>query len=283
VFFLLPFLVVLKIAVSEMGAVHPRDVLVWQDGSLDLHLRLDAFALITSDALYLRAMLRSLGYAAATALLCLLFGYPFAYFIARARRAVQPALVMLVLLPFWTSYLLRAYAWKGLLSPNGWVHDLVTATGLDQLLLALGLIAGAGQLMNSPFALLLGMSYTYLPFMVLPLVATLSRMDLSLVEAAQDLGASRWQTFWSITVPLSRSGIVAGTMLVFIPCVGEFVIPELLGGPRTLMIGRVIWDELFTNNDWPVASALAVLMIVLILAPLVLLERSKAHAAGGLR
>jgi putrescine transport system permease protein len=256
---------------------------VWQDGSLDLHLRLDAFALITSDALYLRAMLRSLGYAAATALLCLLFGYPFAYFIARARRAVQPALVMLVLLPFWTSYLLRAYAWKGLLSPNGWVHDLVTATGLDQLLLALGLIAGAGQLMNSPFALLLGMSYTYLPFMVLPLVATLSRMDLSLVEAAQDLGASRWQTFWSITVPLSRSGIVAGTMLVFIPCVGEFVIPELLGGPRTLMIGRVIWDELFTNNDWPVASALAVLMIVLILAPLVLLERSKAHAAGGLR
>jgi putrescine transport system permease protein len=191
---------------------------------------------------------------------------------------VQPALLMLVMLPFWTSFLLRAYAWKGLLSPNGWVHDLMVGTGLDQVLVALGLVPAPGQLMNTPFSLVLGMTYTYLPFMVLPLYSTLAKMDLRLLEAAQDLGATPWVAFWTVTVPLSKAGIIAGSMLVFIPCIGEYVIPELLGGPETLMIGRVIWDELFANNDWPMASTLSVLMILLIIVPLALFQKYQAEA-----
>jgi putrescine transport system permease protein len=278
VFFLLPFAVVMKIAVSPMGAVHPEDILSWQDGALMLTLKFGNFVTIAGDPLYLQSYLRSIEYAAATTALCLLIGYPFAYFMARARASVQAALLMLVMLPFWTSFLLRAYAWKGLLSPNGWVHELFVATGLDQVLVWLGFIPAPGQLMNTPFSLVLGMTYTYLPFMVLPLYSTLAKMDLRLLEAAQDLGATPWVAFWTVTVPLSKAGIIAGSMLVFIPCIGEYVIPELLGGPETLMIGRVIWDELFANNDWPMASSLAVLMILLIIVPLALFQKYQAEA-----
>jgi putrescine transport system permease protein len=205
-------------------------------------------------------------------------GYPFAYFMARSDKAVQPALLMMVMLPFWTSFLLRVYAWKGLLSEGGWVANALNAVHVDQALLALGVIPGAGQYLNTPFSLVLGMVYTYLPFMVLPLYSNLSKMDLRLLEAAHDLGATPWVAFWTVTVPMSKAGIVAGSMLVFIPCVGEYVIPELLGGPQTLMIGRVLWDEFFSNNDWPMASAVAVVMVLLILVPLALFNKAQADA-----
>jgi putrescine transport system permease protein len=197
---------------------------------------------------------------------------------ARAKPQNQATLLMLVMLPFWTSFLLRVYAWKGLLSPDGWAYDLLIGVGADRALAALGLIAVPGKLMNTPFSLVLGMVYTYLPFMILPLYGTLSKMDLRLLEAAQDLGASAWVAFWKVTVPLSKAGIIAGSMLVFIPCVGEYVIPELLGGPETLMIGRVIWDEFFANNDWPMASGVAVAMILLIIVPLALFNKYQAEA-----
>jgi len=170
------------------------------------------------------------------------------------------------------------YAWKGLLLEHGWAAELIEATGLDRLLAAGGLIPGPGQLMNTPFSLVLGMTYTYLPFMILPLYSNLSKMDLRLLEAAADLGASAWIAFWTITVPLSRAGIVAGSMLVFIPCVGEYVIPELLGGPQTQMIGRTLWDEFFSNNDWPMACTVAVTMILLIIVPVAIFSRYRAEA-----
>ena len=277
-FFLLPFAVVLQISLARMGTVHPEDLIAVKDGVLTLSLKFSNFATVLQDPLYLSAYLRSLQYAAATTVVCLFIGYPFAYFMARARPTVQPILLMLVMLPFWTSFLLRTYAWKGLLSPGGWAHDVIVGLGLDSLLLSLGLIAAPGKLMHTPFSLVLGMVYTYLPFMVLPLYSQLVKMDLRLLEAAQDLGATPWVAFWKITVPLSKAGIIAGSMLVFIPCIGEYVVPELLGGPETLMIGRVIWDELFFNNDWPMASALAVLMILLIIVPLALFQRYQAQS-----
>jgi putrescine transport system permease protein len=197
---------------------------------------------------------------------------------ARAKPTAQPALLMLVMLPFWTSFLLRVYAWKGLLSENGWALDLLVGSGLDRMLASFGLIPAPGQLMNSPFSLVLGMTYTYLPFMILPLYSNLSKMDMRLLEAADDLGATPFVAFWKITVPLSKAGIIAGSMLVFIPCVGEFVIPELLGGPQTLMIGRVLWDEFFSNNDWPMASSVAVVMVLLIIVPLAIFNKYQAES-----
>jgi putrescine transport system permease protein len=214
-----------------------------------------------------------------TTLLCLAIGYPFAYFMARARRSLQPALLMLVMLPFWTSFLLRVYAWKALLTEQGLAANAIEAVGLDRLLAAAHLIPGPGQLMNTPFSLVLGMTYTYLPFMILPLYSNLAKMDLRLLEAAADLGASAWTAFWRVTVPLSRAGIIAGAMLVFIPCVGEYVIPELLGGPQTQMIGRTLWDEFFSNNDWPMACAVAVTMVLLVIVPLAVFSRYQAEAA----
>ncbi|HET6789915.1 MAG TPA: ABC transporter permease subunit, partial [Aquabacterium sp.] len=238
VFFLAPFLVLVNISVSEMGIVRPNDIVAVKDGVLTLSLKFSNYVFLAADPVYYSSYLSSLKYAAATTLLCLAIGYPFAYFMARAERALQPALLMLVMLPFWTSFLLRVYAWKALLSAGGWVSGLLSALGVDHLLVALNLIPGPGQYLNTPFSLVLGMVYTYVPFMILPLYANLSKMDTRLLEAAYNLGATPWVAFWTVTVPLSRAGIVAGTMLVFIPCVGEYVIPELLGGPQTLMIGR---------------------------------------------
>jgi len=277
-FFLFPFLIVGKISVSEMEAVAFKDLITFADGVFQLTLKFGNYLYIAEDSLYFKTYLSSVHYAALTTALCLFIGYPFAYFMARARSTLQPALLMLVMLPFWTSFLLRVYAWKGLLSDGGVVAQFVIGTGLDQLLAALGLIPAPGKLMNTPFSLILGMVYTYLPFMILPLYANLSKMDLRLLEAAADLGASPWVAFWKITVPLSKAGIIAGSMLVFIPCVGEYVIPELLGGPETLMIGRVIWDEFFSNNDWPMASSVAVIMILLIIVPLAIFNKYQAEA-----
>lgn len=276
VFFMLPFLIVVKISVSEMETVSFQDLITWTDGVLQLRIKLSNYLFITQDDLYFKTYLASLKYAGITTALCLLIGYPFAYFMARASKAAQPALLMMVMLPFWTSFLLRVYAWKGLLTEGGWVAGALDALQVDRLLMAANLIPGPGQYMNTPFSLVLGMVYTYLPFMILPLYGNLSKMDMRLLEAASDLGATPWVAFWKVTVPLSRAGIVAGAMLVFIPCVGEFVIPELLGGPQTLMIGRVLWDEFFANNDWPMASSVAVVMILLILVPLALFNKAQA-------
>jgi putrescine transport system permease protein len=283
VFFLLPFLIVLRISLSEMDGVQFKDLFSYADGVLQMAVKLANYVFIVEDDLYIATYLSSLKYAAVTTALCLAIGYPFAYFMARARPTLQPALLMLVMLPFWTSFLLRVYAWKGLLGEGGWVADILIALGIDQVLAALGLIPSEGKFMNSPFSLVLGMTYTYLPFMILPLYANLAKMDLRLLEAAADLGTTPFKAFWLITVPLSKAGIIAGSMLVFIPCVGEFVIPELLGGPQTLMIGRVLWDEFFSNNDWPMASAVAVVMILLIIVPLAVFNRYQAEAAEARR
>ncbi|HEY2257350.1 MAG TPA: ABC transporter permease subunit [Variovorax sp.] len=280
VFFLLPFLIVLRISFADMDGATISNLVSYVDQQLVLKLQLSNYATIFTDDIYLNAYGRSLMYAAVTTLICLLIGYPFAYFMARASSAVQPLLLMGVMLPFWTSFLLRVYAWKGLLdAQTGWVGRLLVTVHADRLLVPLGLIPAPGEFMYSPFSLVLGMVYTYLPFMLLPLYATLAKLDLNLLEAAQDLGATPWQAFWRITVPLSRSGIIAGAMLVFIPCVGEYVIPELLGGPETLMIGRVLWDEFFSNNDWPLASGVAAVMVLLIIVPLALFNNSQAKVA----
>mgnify|MGYP006053354643 CR=1 FL=1 len=277
-FFMLPFLIVLKISVSEVDGVVFKEVLSLKDGVLALSIKLSNYVFITEDDLYFKTYLSSIKYAAVTTVLCLAIGYPFAYFMARAKASLQPALLMLVMLPFWTSFLLRVYAWKGLLTEHGWVSDLLIALRVDHLLLAAGVIPALGKFMNSPFSLVLGMVYTYLPFMILPLYGNLAKMDLRLLEAASDLGATPWVAFWKVTVPLSKAGIIAGSMLVFIPCIGEFVIPELLGGPQTLMIGRVLWDEFFSNNDWPMASTVAVVMVLLILVPLAIFNKYQAEA-----
>ena len=268
VFFLLPFLVVARISVSEMAGA-----------AIHFGPRFDNYLLLVQDSLYLRTYVSSLKYAAVTTLLCLAIGYPFAYFMARARKSLQPALLMLVMLPFWTSFLLRVYAWKALLSEQGLIANAIAGTGLDHALAWAGLIPGPGQLMNTPFSLVLGMTYTYLPFMILPLYSNLAKMDLRLLEAAADLGATAWTAFWRVTVPLSRAGIIAGAMLVFIPCVGEYVIPELLGGPQTQMIGRTLWDEFFSNNDWPMACAVAVTMVLLVIVPVAVFSRNQPEAS----
>jgi putrescine transport system permease protein len=278
VFFAIPFLVVLKISFSEMGTVSVNDIVTFGEGTMQITLRGTSYAFITQDELYFKTYLSSVRYAAITTIWCLLIGYPFAYFMARAKPTIQPTLLMLVMLPFWTSFLLRVYAWKGLLGEHGWVSDILIATGLDHLLMSMGLIPALGKFMNSPLSLTVGMVYTYLPFMILPLYSNLSKMDLRLLEAAADLGATPLVGFWKITVPMSKAGIIAGSMLVFIPCVGEYVIPEILGGPETLMIGRVLSDEFFSNNDWPMASTVAVLMVLLIIVPLAIFNRYQAQA-----
>ena len=268
--FLLPFLVVGKISLSEMDGVVFRDLMTWVDGAIHFQIKVDNYLSLVEDSLYVQTYLSSLGFAGLTTIICLLLAYPFAYFLARSPADRRPALLMLVMLPFWTSFLLRVYAWKMLLADAGVFNNLA---------LAAGLIDEPVKMMNTPFSMVLGMVYTYLPFMILPLYANLAKMDLRLLEAALDLGATPWQAFWRITVPLSRSGIVAGAMLVFIPCVGEFVIPELLGGPQTLMIGRVLWDEFFSNNDWPMAATVAVVMVLLIIVPVALFSKSRAEAS----
>ncbi len=270
--FLVPFLIVLKLSVVEMEAGSPFGRLMsYVDGSVILKFKITNFLFIGQDNLYVLTYLSSLKYAAITTVFCLLIGYPFSYFMARAKPSARSTLMMLVMLPFWTSFLLRIYAWKGILATNGI---------FNQLLLTLGIIQTPLHMMHTPFSLVIGMVYTYLPFMILPLYANLVKMDVRFLEAAADLGANPWQTFWRVTVPLSLSGIIAGSMLVFIPCVGEYVIPELLGGPETLTIGHVLWDEFFSNNDWPMAASVTVLLILVILVPMAIYNKYQTEGVG---
>ncbi len=268
--FLIPFLIVLRISFTEMeNAGNPFGSLMsYVDGFIQIKIKISNYLFIAEDDLYILTYLSSLKFASMTTVLCLFIGYPFAYFMARAKPTIRPTLMMLVMLPFWTSFLLRIYAWKGILATHGILNDL---------LLALGLIAQPLHLMHTSFSLVLGMVYAYLPFMILPLYANLVKMDVRYLEAAADLGATPMQTFWRITVPLSKSGIIAGSMLVFIPAIGEYVIPELLGGPETLMIGKVLWDEFFSNNDWPMAASVTVVMILLILVPMAIFNKYQAE------
>jgi putrescine transport system permease protein len=277
VFFLLPFLILLYISFVDMGeSINPFKP-IWDSQTGLLSLKYENYWTIFRDeggvlfkTIYIEAYLRSIWYALWTAVLCLVFGYPFAYFIARSPASVRPALLMMVMLPFWTSFLLRVYAWKGILADQG---------VLNQLLMAVGITDEPILMLYTNVSMLVGMTYVYLPFMILPLYATLVKMDFRLLEAAYDLGTTPFKAFWLITVPLSKAGIVAGFMLVFIPSVGEFVIPSLLGGPENIMIGRVVWDEMFTSNNWPRATALAVVMIALIVVPLAIYYHYTGEAA----
>ena len=281
IFFVIPFLILLRISVTDMGnGVDPfAPLLQAVEGILRISLNYQTYLSIfevTDDAgtvglgetIYLIAYVTSVKYAFWTTVLCLFLGYPFAYFIARAKKSIQPALLMMVMLPFWTSFLLRVYAWKGILADQGVVNNM---------LLGLGIIQEPLQLLYSDVSMLVGMTYVYCPFMILPLYATLAKMDFRLLEAAHDLGASPWSAFWLVTVPLSKAGIIAGSMLVFIPCLGEFVIPSLLGGAENIMIGRVVWDEMFSSNNWPRAAALAVVMVLFILVPMAIYTHYSAE------
>jgi putrescine transport system permease protein len=267
VFFFLPFLILLYISFVDMGSDIIPFKPIWDTETGVLHLKYENYwsifrneeAGVLFRTIYVEAYVRSIWYALCTAVLCLVIGYPFAYFLARSPASVRPALLMMVMLPFWTSFLLRVYAWKGILADQG---------VFNRLLMALGITNEPILMLYTDVSMLVGMTYVYLPFMVLPLYATLVKMDFRLLEAAYDLGTTPFKAFWLVTVPLSKAGIIAGFMLVFIPCLGEFVIPSLLGGPENMMIGRVVWDEMFTANDWPKATALAVVMIGLIIVPL---------------
>mgnify|MGYP001267661278 CR=1 FL=1 len=268
----IPLLIVLKISLSEMQLTTISDMIDWSNGWPKLTLNFSSYQFLATDSLYVKTYLSSIKYALITTLLCLAIGYPFAYYMARSPKHMQPTLLMLIMLPFWTSFLLRIYAWKTLLVSNGVINNI---------LISLHIIDTPIAMMNNSFSLLLGMVYSYLPFMILPLYANLSKMDMRYLEAAADLGTSPFKAFWLITVPLSKAGIIAGSMLVFIPAVGEYVIPELLGGSSTLMIGRVLWDEFFSNNDWPMASAVAVVMILLILVPMGIYNKAQAEQMEG--
>jgi len=261
VFFLLPFALVLAIA---LGTNAPDSA-----PPVELGVSLQNFTLLFTDDLYVAAWLSSLRIAATATVITLLLGYPMAYAIARAAPPRRPLLLMLVILPFWTSFLIRVYAWMGLLAENGI---------LNQFLRWSGIASDPGTILGTEWAVQLGIVYAYLPFMVLPLYASLEKLDTSLLEAAADLGARPFAAFLTVTLPLSLPGIVAGCLLVFIPAVGEFVIPDLLGGTDTLMIGKVLWDEFFTNSDWPLASAVAICLLVLLVGPIVLFQRQQAKS-----
>jgi putrescine transport system permease protein len=261
IFFLLPFALVLAIAVGTNAPDSAPPVA--------LGFSLENFKLLFTDDLYIAAWLSSLRIAATATLVCLLLGYPMAYAIARAAPGRRPLLLMLVILPFWTSFLIRVYAWMGLLAENGILNQVLRWTGLA---------SDPGTILGTEWAVQLGIVYAYLPFMVLPLYASLEKLDTSLLEAAADLGARPLAAFLTVTLPLSLPGIVAGCLLVFIPAVGEFVIPDLLGGTDTLMIGKVLWDEFFTNSDWPLASAVAICLLVLLVGPIVLFQRQQARS-----
>jgi putrescine transport system permease protein len=273
-FFALPFLIVIKISFAEADVAIPpyTEIFTYVEQKLDIVLNFANYALLTSDDLYISAYLGSLKMAFISTVLCLLIGYPMAYGISIARKEMQTVLLLLIMMPTWTAILIRVYAWMGILSNNGL---------LNAFLMWLGVISEPLQILNTNLAVYIGVVYSYLPFMILPLYANLVKHDQSLLEAASDLGSSTFNSFWKITVPLSKNGIIAGCMLVFIPVVGEFVIPELLGGPETLMIGKVLWQEFFNNRDWPVASALAVVMLLILIVPIILFNRSQAKELEG--
>ncbi|MBR9829300.1 MAG: ABC transporter permease subunit [Oceanospirillales bacterium] len=271
-FFLLPFLFVLKISLSEPVLAQPpyfdliREI---EDGFVTIVLNFSNYQLLLEDSLYFKALLGSLKIAGISTLCCLLIGYPMAYAIARSPAHWRLPLLMLIILPFWTSFLIRIYAWIGILKGNGLLNGV---------LLWLGIIDSPLEILHTPVAVYIGVVYNYLPFVVLPLYATLIRLDTTLLEAAADLGCRPWKQFMLITLPLSLPGVFAGAMLVFIPVMGEFVIPDLLGGPDTLMLGKLMWTEFFSNKDWPLASSLAALLLVALIVPFVLLRHFERRA-----
>lgn len=272
--FLVPFAIVLKISLSTTTIAQPPYTPVFTVDNWDAFvaalrgLSLDSYRWLADDPLYLDAYLSSLRIAAISTVLALLVAYPLAYAMSRASSTMRQILVMLVILPFWTSFLIRVYAWIGILRGEGY---------LNQVLLWTGLISSPLEILNTETAVFIGIVYSYLPFMVLPIYASLERLDGRLLEAASDLGCTPLRAFWSVTFPLSLPGVLAGAFLVFIPAVGEFVIPDLLGGSQTLMIGKTLWDEFFTNRDWPVASAVAVLLLLVLVIPIMLFQRVQAR------
>jgi putrescine transport system permease protein len=275
-FFLVPFLIVLKISFSDDVLAQPPyapvlDLSAGWDGIRDFFAALDFdnYAFVVGDPLYVQSYLQSVGIAAFSTAILTLVGYPIAYAIARAPHALRPILIMLVILPFWTSFLIRVYAWMGILAREGL---------LNQVLVGLGIASEPVEILATNAAVVLGIVYSYLPFMVLPVYAALDRLDDTLVEAAADLGAPPWKSFWLVTFPLSLPGLVAGALLCFIPAVGEFVIPDLLGGSDTLMIGRTLWTEFFSNRSWSVASVIAVLLLVVLVLPMVIYQNVQARA-----
>jgi putrescine transport system permease protein len=271
--FLIPFLIVLKISLSDTALAIPpyTPTLDLSEGwagikAFFVDLDFENFEFLTTDDLYWKAYLSSVKIATIATILTLIVAYPIAYGMANAPDHWRPTLMMLVILPFWTSFLIRVYSWVGILSNEGY---------LNQFLLGIGVIAEPLTILNTNTAVYIGVVYTYLPFMILPIYSALERMDGSLLEAAEDLGCSRASAFWLVTVPLSKNGIIAGCFLVFIPTIGEFVIPSLLGGSQTLMIGKVLWEEFFNNRDWPVASAVAVILLLILIIPIVLFQRNE--------
>jgi putrescine transport system permease protein len=276
VFFLVPFLIVLKISLSQTAIAQPpylptfdfaggwRSLVGFVSG-----LSFDNYRLLASDPLYILSYLKSVQIAAFSTLLLLVIGYPIAYAIARSPRRWQPVLVVLTILPFWTSQLIRIYAWMNILQRDG---------PLNQVLLALAVVKEPPVWLWTDTAVYIGIVYSYLPFMVLPLYAALEKLDETLIEAAADLGCPRWKIFWLVTVPLSSSGMIAGVLLCFIPIVGEFVIPDLLGGSQSPMIGQTLWMEFFANKDWPAASAVAVVLVCLLVTPLLVYQNRAMRA-----
>ncbi len=281
IFFLAPFIIVLKISLSQTALAQPPYVPVldlaagWSGVSeFFAALSFETYALLASDQLYLLSYLKSLEVAAISTAILLVIGFPVAYGIARCPRGLQPLLVMFVVLPFWTSFLIRVYAWINILQRDGLLNDV---------LIQLHIIDAPVAWLSSDTAIYIGVVYSYLPFMVLPLYATLEKMDETLLEAAADLGCPRWKSFWLVTVPLSLPAVAAGMLLCFIPVVGEFVIPDLLGGSESMMIGQTLWMEFFSNRDWPVASAIAVALLCLLLVPMLFYERLQQRSLKGER
>jgi putrescine transport system permease protein len=270
--FLLPFIYVLKISFAETIYARPpySSLLIWGDSWLpSIKASFDNYLFLFSDSLYIKAYLSSLKIAFISTILTLIIGYSIAYSVARAPTRWRGILLMLVILPFWTSFLIRVYAWIGILKTEGL---------LNLALMSIGIIEKPLMIMNTDLAVYIGIIYSYLPFMILPLYANLEKMDMSLLEAAADLGCRPFKAFWTVTIPLSLPGIMAGCFLVFIPVMGEFVIPDLLGGSETLMIGKVLWTEFFYNRDWPVASAVAILLLAILVVPIMLYQRSQEKA-----
>lgn len=267
-FLLVPFLLVLKISFADLrfGIPPYTSFAQIQDQAITLSLHLNTYVLLFTDNLYIATYLNSIKVAAITTLCCALIGYPMAYYIARSRPAVRSLLLVMVILPFWTSLLLRVYAWVGILRNDGLLNNF---------LMWLGVISTPLEIYRTDLAVYIGLVYAYLPFFILPLYANLVKLDVRLLEAAYDLGAKPWRAFLSVTLPLSLPGVIAGGMLVFIPTVGEYVIPELLGGADTLMMGRVMWTEFFNNTDWPMAAAVTVVMVAILLIPLVIFQKNQ--------
>ena len=270
-FFLAPFAIILKISFADpiVGLPPFTPLFDWAASGWDrIHVSLDNYLFLFQDPYYVTIYLNSLKMAAISTVLCLLLGYPMAYYIARQAPRRRNMLLLAVILPFWISFLLRVYAWIGLLNTNGVINNV---------LMAIGIIDEPLKLIYNDFAVYLGIVYSYLPFMILPLYANLEKLDRDLEDAAADLGARRWQVFVDVTLPLSFSGIIAGSLLVFIPAIGEFIIPALLGGSDTLMIGRALWDEFFINRDWPVASAVSVVLLLILVLPLMWFQKVQSE------